>query len=76
MTIEVFGMMRCIYVCPMKIDIPQLVFNVRNRWPLEDQPKGIRGSCDMAFKNETCSAMGCSVDDWHFVVEDVAEEVR
>jgi hypothetical protein len=67
---------RCVYACPMKIDIPQLVFNVRNRWAKEGQPKGIRNSCEMAFKHDTCSAMGASVDDWKFVVEDVAEEVR
>ena len=24
---------RCIYVCPMKIDIPQLVYNARASWP-------------------------------------------
>ena len=40
---------RCIYACPMKIVIPALVFNVRNRWPKDQQPKGIRGSCEMAF---------------------------
>jgi len=67
---------RCIAACPMKIDIPQLVFNVRNRWPLEDQPKGIRSSCNMASKHDTCSAMGASEEDFRFVVTDVAEEVR
>ena len=67
---------RCIYACPMKIDIPALVFNVRNRWPKEDQPKGIRGSCEMAFKNDTCSAMGASEEDFRFVVEDVLEEYQ
>jgi Fe-S oxidoreductase len=67
---------RCIYACPMKVDIPQLVFNVRNRWPVENQPKGIRGSCEMAFKNDTCSAMGASEEDFQFVVEDVLEEYR
>jgi ferredoxin len=67
---------RCIYVCPMKIDIPQLVFNVRASRPREDRPKGIVGSCDMALRNDTCSAMGASEEDWAFVVEDVAEEVR
>ena len=67
---------RCVYACPMKIDIPQLVFNVRNRWPKDQQPKGIRGSCEMAFKNETCSAMGASVEDFKFVVEDVLEEYQ
>jgi heterodisulfide reductase subunit C len=67
---------RCVYACPMKIDIPQLVFNVRNRWAKDQQPKGIRGSCEMAFKHETCSAMGASEEDFQFVVEDVLEEYR
>ena len=67
---------RCTYACPMKIDIPALVFNVRSNWPKEDQPKGIRGSCEMALKNDTCSAMGANEDDWRFVVGDVLEEVR
>jgi ferredoxin len=67
---------RCIYVCPMKIDIPQLVFNVRGSRPREQRPKGILGSCDMALKHDTCSAMGASEEDFKFVVEDVAEEVR
>ncbi len=68
--------MRCIHACPMKINIPQLVFNVRSNWPKENQPKGIRGSCEMAFKNDTCSAMGATVEDFQFVVEDVLEEYR
>ena len=68
--------MRCVYACPMKIDIPGLVANVRKNWPKDEQPKGIRGSCDMALRNDTCSAMGATEEDWRFVVEDVAEEVR
>jgi ferredoxin len=67
---------RCIYVCPMKIDIPQLVFNTRAARPREERPKGILGSCDMALKNESCSAMGASPEDFKFVVEDVLEEYR
>ncbi len=67
---------RCIYVCPMKIDIPALVFNVRGSRPREERPKGILGSCDMALRNDTCSAMGATEEDWRFVVEDVAAEVR
>jgi ferredoxin len=67
---------RCIYACPMKIDIPQLIFNVRASWPRENRPKGIVASCDAALKHDTCSAMGVSEEDWHFVVEDVLEEVR
>jgi len=67
---------RCIYACPMKIDIPQLVFNVRQSRPRAERPKGILGSCDMALKHDTCSAMGVTEEDWRFVVEDVLEEVR
>ncbi len=65
---------RCIYVCPMKIDIPQLVYNIRSKRPREDRPKGILGSCDMALKNDSTSAMGASPEDFQFVVEDVLEE--
>ena len=68
--------MRCIYVCPMKINIPQLVYNARNAWPREKRPKGIVGSCDMALRSDTCSAMGAGEEDFTFVVEDVLEEYR
>lgn len=67
---------RCIYVCPMKIDIPQLVFNARQLRPRDQRPKGILGSCDMALRNESCSAMGTSPDDFTYVVEDVLNEYR
>lgn len=68
--------MRCIYVCPMEINIPQLVFNARAAWPRETRPKGITASCDMALKNDTCSAMGATEEDFKFVVEDILEEVQ
>ncbi len=67
---------RCVYVCPMKIDIPQLVYNVRAAWPREERPKGILGSCDMALRNDSCSAMGATPEDFQFVVEDVLEEYQ
>jgi len=67
---------RCIYACPMKIDIPALVFNLRGSWPKDKQPKGIRASCEMAFKYDTMSAMGASEEDFQFVVEDVLEEYQ
>jgi len=67
---------RCVYVCPMEINIPQLVYNARAAWPREKRPKGILGSCDMALRNESCSAMGTSPDDFVFVVEDVLEEYQ
>ncbi len=68
--------MRCVHACPMKINIPQLVFYGRQQVPREERPKGILGSCDMALKNDTCSAMGIPEEDFKFVVEDVLEEVR
>lgn len=67
---------RCIYVCPMKIDIPQLVFNARAEWPREERPSGIMKSCDMALRNDSNSAMGTAPDDFIFVVEDVLAEYQ
>ena len=67
---------RCVYVCPMQIDIPQLVFNARALRPREERPKGILASCDMALSTPTTSAMGTSPDDFVFVVEDVLEEYQ
>ena len=67
---------RCIYVCPMKIDIPQLVFNARGLRPRDKRPKGILSSCDMQLRNDSTSAMGISPDDFVFVVQDVLEEFR
>ena len=67
---------RCIYVCPMKIDIPQMIYQARKLRPREERPKGILGSCDMALRNDSCSAMGATPEDFQFVVEDVLEEYR
>jgi ferredoxin len=55
---------RCMYVCPMQINIPQLVFNAR-KLPRGERPKGILGSCDMALRSDTCSAMGASEEDFN-----------
>jgi hypothetical protein len=60
----------------MQINIPQLVYYARQSWPREQRPKGILGSCDMALRNDSCSAMGTSEEDFQFVVEDVLEEYR
>ena len=68
--------MRCIYACPMNINIPQLIFYARQQVPREQRPKGIVSSCDLALKNDTCSAMGVTAADFKFVVEDVLEEIR
>ena len=68
--------MRCVKVCPMAVNIPALVFETRASWPRDQRPTGIMKSCDVALTTETCSAMGASIEDWKFVVEDVLEEVR
>ena len=44
--------------------------------PREERPKGILGSCDMALRNGSTSAMGTSPEDFQFVVEDVLEEYQ
>ena len=67
---------RCVHACPMNVDIPGMVYLARQCWPRETRPKGILGSCDMALRNDSCSAMGATPEDFQFVVEDVAEEVR
>lgn len=68
--------MRCVHACPMKINIPQLVYYARQSWPRDKRPKGIMGSCDHALATEGNSAMGAKSDDFTFVVEDVLEEVK
>ncbi len=66
---------RCVYACPMQINIPQLVYNARAAQDRENKPKGIVGSCDQGLRTEGASAMGASSEDFKFVVEDVLEEV-
>ncbi len=67
---------RCMHVCPMNIDVSQLVFLARGNWPKELKPSGIVRSCELIRSNESTSAMGVSPDDFEFVVQDVLEEVR
>ena len=66
---------RCQEACPMNINIPELVYFLRSRWPREERPRGILGSCDHHVKSRG-GAMGVPLDDFRFVVEDLAEELR
>jgi len=66
---------RCQDVCPMNINIPQLVFELRAGWPREERPKGILGSCDHHLKSRG-GAMGVPFEDFEFTVNDLAEECR
>ena len=65
---------RCKFACPMDIDIPRLIYNLRASWPREKRPKGIRGSCDQHIR--AGNAMGVSTEDFAYTVEDVAQEIR
>jgi len=67
---------RCTYVCPMEINISGIIYEARNLWPRKERPKGILGSCDMALRNKSGSAMGTSEEDFEWVVNDVLEEVQ
>lgn len=65
---------RCMSACPMKINIPKLIYNVRASWDRDKRPKGIRGSCDQHIKSG--NAMGVPKEDFVFTIEDVAREIR
>jgi len=67
---------RCVYVCPMQIDIPGMVMTIRNHWPSEKKPDGLKSLCREAFNTETGSALGVDAEDWQFIVEEMADEVR
>lgn len=67
---------RCVWVCPMKIDIAAMVYEARQLWPREERPKGILGSCDMAMKNTSGSAMGISEEDFEWLIDDMLEEIQ
>lgn len=65
---------RCMNACPMRVNIPGLVYQVRASWPREQRPKGILDSCDRHIR--TGNAMGVPTEDFVWTVEDLAEEIR
>ena len=67
---------RCTHVCPMHIDIPQLVYLSRLNRAEENKPSGIVKSCKMALANPGNSAMGAQSADVREVVEEIVEEVK
>jgi Fe-S oxidoreductase len=67
---------RCEYVCPMNIDVSQLVFLARGNWPADKRPKGIARSCQLSQQGDSTSAMGMPPEDFVEIVEDVLGEVR
>ncbi len=67
---------RCMHVCPMSIDISELVFLARSNWPQDAKPSGIVRSCQLIRSTDSTSAMGLPPEDFVFVVKDVLEEVQ
>ncbi|MCB2216502.1 (Fe-S)-binding protein [Desulfofustis glycolicus] len=67
---------RCQHVCPMSIDISQLVLLARSNWPNDRKPAGIVRSCTLIRSTDSTSAMGLPPEDFVFVVNDVLDEVR
>lgn len=67
---------RCQYVCPMSIDVAQLVFLARGNWREDRKPSGIVRSCQLTRSTDSTSAMGIPPADFVSVVEEVLQEVR
>jgi Fe-S oxidoreductase len=67
---------RCQYVCPMSIDVSQLVYLARGNWPEDRKPSGIVRSCQLTRSSDSTSAMGMPPADFVSVVEEVLAEVR
>ncbi|PLX37772.1 MAG: oxidoreductase [Hyphomicrobiales bacterium] len=67
---------RCLYVCPMNIDVSVLVGLARGSWPKEKKPQGIVRSCEAQMRFPSTSAMGVSPEDFVEIVEETADELR
>ena len=67
---------RCMYVCPMNIDVSLLVGLARGAWPAEKKPRGIVRSCEAQMRFSSTSAMGLRSEDFVEIVEEIVEEVR
>lgn len=67
---------RCQHVCPMSIDVSQLVFVARGHWPTAKKPAGIVRSCQATLGTDSTSAMGMAPDDFAATVGEVLQEVR
>ncbi|MBF0445440.1 MAG: (Fe-S)-binding protein [Magnetococcales bacterium] len=67
---------RCLYVCPMNIDVSILVGAARGAWPDEKKPQGIMRSCEAQMLNSSTSAMGLTSEDFREISEDVLGEIK
>ena len=67
---------RCVHVCPMNIDIPQMVFFVRKNWPENRRPEKMVNLCRTSSTTDTCSSKGLDKEDFKFIVAETADTVR
>ena len=67
---------RCMYICPMSIDVSLLVGLARGAWPEDKKPSGIVRSCQAQLLDSGTSAMGLRSEDFIEIVEETADEVR
>jgi len=67
---------RCQHVCPMSIDVSQLVFLARGQWPAASKPTGIVRSCQATLSTQSTSAMGMTPADFTETVAEVLDEVH
>ena len=67
---------RCVRVCPMKIDIPQLVLAIRSQWMKEKRPEHMVADLRRSLQQNTCAIETITPEDFKFIVADAADEVR
>mgnify|MGYP001827062004 CR=1 FL=1 len=64
---------KCEYLCPMEIDIPNIMRNIRSLRKREEVPGILHKGVDAALR--TGNNLGLPKDDFIFIVQDVAEEL-
>ena len=64
---------RCEHVCPMAIDIPNVIRNVRSLRERDKVPGTLQKGVDMAMR--TGNNLGLPKEDFIFIIEDVAAEL-
>lgn len=64
---------KCEYLCPMDIDIPNLMRGIRSLRKREQVPGILHKGVEAAMR--TGNNLGLPTDDFVFIVEDVAEEI-
>jgi len=67
---------RCMYICPMSIDVSLLVGLARGAWPEDKKPSGIVRSCQAQLLDSGTSAMGLRSEDFIEIIEETVDEVR